>query len=110
MNRGEEFTLTEDHLKLLRAMFVEWDDCESGAPAVDPKRPYGNSNVPSDIRRLLGWPQPNEDDEEKSNDAAYALHRETEQALQIVLHHGPVPGRYVLTSKYDRSSWTKVDA
>ena len=107
MKRVEEFTLTEEHLVLLRAMF------ENGAPAVDPKRPYGNSHVPSDIRRLLGWPKPAEGDEEayaKSNEAAYAIHRETEHALQIVLHHGPIPGRYVLSNKYNHTSWTKVDA
>lgn len=35
--RTLDFTLTDDHVKLLHAMFVGWDDCESGAPAVDPK-------------------------------------------------------------------------
>jgi hypothetical protein len=77
-------------------MFVTWDDCETGAPAIDPKHPYGNSYVPADIRRILGWHQPSENDEEtreKSDEAAYAIHRETQHAVQLVLHHGPITGR-----------------
>ena len=48
------FELTEEHIKLLRQMCVSWDDCEFGAPAIDCKRPYGNSDVYSDIAKILG--------------------------------------------------------
>src|SRR6266568_5645220 len=41
-----EFTVTEDHLKLLRHAYLYWEYGEGyGAPAIDPKRPYGNSDV-----------------------------------------------------------------
>lgn len=103
-----KFTLTEEHIKLLHAMYIRWENCETGAPAVDPKRPYGNSYVPGDVREILGWPETEYGDDEE-DEKAYAIHRETEYALQIVLRHGPVLGDYVLKDKYSRTSWVKVD-
>ena len=49
MRNVTEFTVTEEHLKLLRRAYVDWEDCEFGAPAIDCKRPYGNSDVIADI-------------------------------------------------------------
>ena len=45
MNLPTEFTLTVDHITLLNNMWVDWSDVEYGAPEIDPKRPYGNSDV-----------------------------------------------------------------
>jgi hypothetical protein len=106
--RSQDFTLTDDHVKLLHAMFVGWEDCEAGAPAVDCKRPYGSSYVPGDVREILGWPSPSEDDDDADR-RAYAIHRETELALQIVLRHGPKPGHYRLVDRSDRGSWQLVN-
>lgn len=86
------FVLTEDHLKLLQRMYVGWQDCEYGAPEIDPKRPYGNSSVEADVAEILGWPPsvscPNCEDElsQYQRDEAARIHREMEIALQIVLH------------------------
>lgn len=57
---GTTFTVTDDHLKLLRRASVGWSDCEFGAPEIDPKRPYGNSNVLGDIAEILGLGEANE--------------------------------------------------
>lgn len=38
-NVHRAFVVTEDHLKLLAQMYVRWEDCEFGAPAIDCKRP-----------------------------------------------------------------------
>jgi len=35
-------------------MYVSWDDCEFGAPEIDCKRPYGNSDVYQDMIEILG--------------------------------------------------------
>ena len=84
----EIFDITEDHLTLLQRMYVRWEYGEWGSPTISNKRPYGNSDVLSDIQEILGWEI---DDgggltvEEDLQKLAYELHRETETALQICL-------------------------
>ena len=52
-----EFTVTEDHLKLLRHIHLYWDYGEGyGAPAINPKRPYGDSYVERSIAEILDAP------------------------------------------------------
>jgi hypothetical protein len=97
----KSFRLTEDHLRLLRKAVVSWDGCEFGAPAIDCKRPYGNSDVPRDIAEILGidWAAV----EDKTHERLRALHEETETALEIVLRTGSFrPGHYVTSSAYTR--------
>jgi hypothetical protein len=104
-----EFTVTEEHLKLLRRANVGWEDCEFGAPAIDCKRPYGNSDVVADIGEILGygeeyWQDPltGEYNETIANNFAQ-LHAETGIVLQIALATGEFrPGRYVC-EKYRRN-------
>lgn len=110
----QEFTLTEDHVKLVRQMLVNWQDCEYGAPEIDPKRPYGNSNVAYDIHEILTgkeWDYGDEDTNEMSGDMAdkyYAIHRETDKALQIILASGSFrPGVYsapAYTARWSRKN------
>lgn len=98
-----EFELTEDLIKLLRHSYVSnhLTDCEYGAAEIDPKRPYGNSDVTGDIVALLGW------QDETDDDQARALHEQTPMALQIVLASGSFePGTY-RAPKYTRN-WEKV--
>ena len=90
------FILTKDHLKLAKAMYWEWNDCEFGAPSVDPKRPYGNSDVYYDIAEELGWGTPNEEGDfpvalQKQMDQ---IHREMGPALTIICQHGHQLGTY----------------
>jgi len=89
-----KFTVTEDHLKLVERMYVEFDSgCEFGAPAVDPKRPYGNSDVYTDMGEILGIIPTivDEDDEDcaEFDDDQIALmdklHNETAMVIQIIL-------------------------
>lgn len=67
-------------------MYVGWDDCEYGAPAIDCKRPYGNSSVEEDIAEILGW----EVDEEfglrdSQREKAEAIHREMLGVIRVLL-------------------------
>lgn len=107
MLEKEKFTVTEEHLKLLKAMYVGWNDCEFGAPEIDPKRPYGNSDVINDMTEILGIdPVENDWDEKvypKGTDArCQKLHKETQKVLQIVLATGLFkPGQYEC-EKYGR--------
>lgn len=92
----EKFTLTEQHIKLLRKANVSWDCSEFGAPAIDPKRPYGNSHVIGDIAEILEAPldedgEPSDEDFERLQ----TVHCETHTALQVVLEAGTFePGNY----------------
>jgi hypothetical protein len=99
-----EFTVTEDHLRLLRRAWVDWDDGEGyGAPGINPKRPYGSSYVEGDIAEILDAPDEDwiwEDGQKASvtpeaEERLTRLHVETMAALQIVLATGEFrPGRY----------------
>lgn len=84
--RIERFEIKKEHLDLLKNAYVSWVDCDFGAPAIDCKRPYGNSLVELDIAKILKW----EIDEEngltdEQNNLAYKLHEETKTVLQICL-------------------------
>ena len=113
MSEPKEFLLTEQHIALLRAANISWYEIEWGAPAVDGKRPYGNSDLHGDLARLLkveGFV----DHEGKEHWSAEQfedmkrLHTETETALQVVLASGQfTPGRYVTTDAYSRD-WRLV--
>lgn len=87
-------------------MHVAWQDCETGAPEIDPKRPYGNSFVPRDVAEIIGeaWPDENElsasayeREAQKLGDRMMVIHREMETALQIILGHA---GAQVVTGNY----------
>lgn len=116
MKDHKEFTLTDDHVKLLAAANVGWNDyAYEGAPGVNLKRPYGNSSgVDRDIARILGWSVFVDADGEEhltkeQRELAWRLHRETEQALQVVLATGGfTSGVYRTSSPYSRD-WTLVD-
>jgi hypothetical protein len=102
-----QFTVTDEHLRLLRRAYVTWDDCEFGAPEIDCKRPYGNSNVPGDIAEILGVPEREWADEDlnPAPDAEWRfvrLHVETAIVLQIALTTGEFrPGRYGRDNGWD---------
>ena len=92
----QEFEIRPEHLKLLRAAHVTWYEIETGAPAIDGKRPYGNSAVAQDVidevGELLGWERDEDECTPKrwreQEEAAIKLHHETAKALQIVLFTG----------------------
>jgi hypothetical protein len=102
------FKLTKDHIKLLQNAYVDWYDCETGAPAIDCKRPYGNKYVPGDIAKILGWKVHENGLTDAQEDKAYQIHSETQTALQIVLTTKRFsPGLYESQS-YQARSWKKV--
>lgn len=111
MSTPIRFTLTDNHIKLLRHFYVGWQDCETGAPEIDPKRPYGNSSVARDVAKILGEPIVEDVQgymEAKQGARLMRLHSETETALQIVLVTGAFePGEYE-REPYLSRSWRKV--
>lgn len=106
---GLTFKVTENHIKLIKAMCVRWDDSEFGAPAIDSKRPYGNSSVLLDIVEVLGVCS-NEDrvDEyiNKYGDILTEIHKQTQTALEILLSNLSIqPGMYTRSSAYS-DNWS----
>jgi len=100
-----EFTVTEDHLKLLRHAQLYWEYGEGyGAPAICSKRPYGESYVERSIGEILDardsdWEW--EDGEKacitpEAEERFTRLHEETLIVLHIALTAGVFrPGRYI---------------
>ena len=109
MSQDMEFTVTEEHIKLLRNAYVKWDDCEFGAPAIDCKRPYGNSSVLYDVAEILGYKRMGEDwswPSQELYDKLNRLHKETLTALQIFLSIGIMEPGYYKSTDYG-STWSK---
>ena len=77
--------ITEDHIKLLNRMRVSWDDDEYGAPAIDPKRPYGDSDVERDVAEILEWDIDGDELTEQQERKALAIHKEMEDVLQYLV-------------------------
>jgi len=101
------FTVTEEHIRLIRRFNVGWQSTETGAPEIDPKRPYGNRSVANDIHEILtgeliGCVQSKRDELTGEEIEKYLkLHRETEVVLQIVLATGSFN-----TGTYEREMYT----
>jgi hypothetical protein len=109
----ETFVLTKDHIKLLTRAFVRWNDCETGAPEIDPKRPYGNSFVAGDVAEIIGINLPDYETSETAFDDVcdemMNIHFETKTALQIILTTKSFkPGKYQKRDPYDATSWELV--
>jgi hypothetical protein len=102
------FVVTEEHIKLLKAMCVAWQDCEYGAPEIDPKRPYGNSSVECDIHEIL-TDERNYELTDEQRERYSRLHHETQIALEIMLQCGELrPGTYddVRALPYAKREWS----
>lgn len=91
--------ITREALKLLKNANWEWSNCEAGAPSIDCKRPYGNSNVAGDVAELLGLDWDGED--EAMEDRLLGHHHETLGALTEILRTLPTTfgGTYEFTKK-----------
>lgn len=111
-----DFTVTEEHLKLLQHVYLDWIYGEGyGAPAINSKRPYGDSYVERSIAEILDAPDgdwvwedgikayPTPEAEERFT----RLHVETMIVLHIVLAARDIrPGRYI---RDDIIGWVRVD-
>jgi len=114
---SDQFELTENHIKLLRNMYFDYDEyTETGAPCADPKRPYGNSSVVYDVYEIIfekNWEATDDDEDEMDDelqDELMTIHYETATALQIILATRSFePGIYELEDYHDRFSWRKVE-
>lgn len=110
----KELIVTENHLKLLKNLHVGWDYTEFGAPCIDPKRPFGNSNVFSDMAQILGFELANHEKQpelyDKQCTSLVKGYHELQYCLQILCTNLKLEsGKYVLENEYDVKSWRKVN-
>lgn len=89
---NKHFVLKKEHLKLLQNMWIDFDEFNYyGAPHVNEKRPYGNSDVYMDVAEIVGIPF--DDDygdkylSEDNHKDAQRWHAETGSAVWIVLQN-----------------------
>lgn len=108
------FTVTEDHLKLLKRLQFRYSDyMEFGAPEVDAKRPYGNSDVYSDIGDILEWEPADEDRwgdkyfSDIQQERMLKLHKSMVTVLEILVSNNGVELGEYEASRYG-SVWRKT--
>jgi len=107
------FIVTEKHIELLKRANVSWNDGEFGAPEIDPKHPYGNSDVLMDIAEIIGLGIFVDGDGEKhlnkdQENLCLKLHKEIETALQILVSNCHIEVGTYEAEEYDYDSWKKV--
>lgn len=105
----QRFIFLQDHRLLLQRANIRWEDCEYGAPSIDCKRPYGNSDVEYDIAEILGWKVNDELTPEQRKRAA-KLHDETQFALEILIQTGRYPDyNYAIFERELYGDWHEVE-
>ena len=107
-SRRETFVLKQGHLDLMKHMYVDWGNCEFGAPAINCKRPYGDGDVLESIIKILLPALEDYGDEMPQfiEEAAKKWHAEMLTALQIVLCTQQFRlGTYKRAGKYKALSW-----
>ena len=57
----EKFTLNAAQIDLVKRAQLVWEDCEAGAPKLDPSTPYAGATTPEHLPRLLGEDATEED-------------------------------------------------
>lgn len=92
----ERFTVKPIHLQLIKRFYVSWNSFEFGAPTIDPKRPFGNSDVKNDFELITG------------ECFEHSLYHDLEICLQILTRNLHIEeGTY---EKYGYGiDWVKVD-
>lgn len=114
------FNLTKDHITLMRGLCFCWGDCEYGGPAVDCKRPFGNSGrtqIIRDMAQVMGLPDSAIYDErseeliEAEADRLENLYRQMPTAIECVFRTQSFePGLFVAepyTSEWRRAGGSK---
>ena len=103
------FELKDEHIKLITSSYISWNEGYNsfGAPTIDLKRPYGNSDVEGDVHYILSGEQLEGELDFITLNHYKQLHKETETALQIILRNKSFEtGVYKYTFIGDK--WEKI--
>ena len=114
--KNKSFVVKEEHVKLLqRAHFRYENYFDFGAPTMDSKRPYGDSDVYRSIAEILGWVGESDspytgDGVEYSDEqrkAMLKIHKEMTTVLEILAKNLSIELGEYEASGYG-SNWKKV--
>lgn len=104
--------VTENHIKLLKELYIGWEDCEFGAPCVDCKRPFGNSDVYGDMAEILGIKLANQEENfelyNRQIDSLAKGYRDLQDCLQILVRNLSIEVGEYERDDYD-TNWRKVE-
>ncbi len=103
----QTFKITKEHMALVEKIYITDNKCEFGAPTVDPKRPYGNSDVYGDIAKIFNIPSDNNGDfTDAQIDRMTKYHKELTTVLQIICCN-PSETDYIGTWEGEWQTWKK---
>lgn len=105
----QTFKIKKEHIALIKELYFEYNDnSEFGAPTVNPKRPYGNSDVYGDIGKILKIKSDcNGDFTDAQINRMTKLHKELTIVLQIICSN-PSETDYIGTWKGEYQTWNKI--
>lgn len=106
----DKFTILPEHIKLLKEANIGWNDCEFGAPSIDCKRPFGNSDVFTDIAKILEIPidEDNGPNDEQQHEM-YQIYEQLGTVLKIILSTSSVEsGEYKNIGSPYSPKWQKI--
>lgn len=102
--------VTDNHIKLLKNLYISWWDCEFGSPCVDCKRPFGNGDVYGDMAEILGIKLPDEEEnyEEytKVTDSLLKGYQELQECLQILCRNLSIEKGVYICDDYE-TNWRR---
>ena len=114
LNDTESFEVKDYHIELLRESYASWNDMESGAPSIDPKRPYGDKGVIRSVAKVVEKESELFDEiglrtgKSEEYEELYSIHEEMKTVLGILLDN-PVKG--IQEGIYERrkysGTWSK---
>lgn len=109
----QRFQVTSSHIKLLKNLYVSWGYDEFGAPCIDPKRPFGNSNVYKDMLDIFGIDYGESVDKflethPKHKERLDNLYKDLENCLQILLIDLSIQEGWYEQQNYSSRSWVYI--
>lgn len=116
----KNFTITDEHLKLVSNLQLTWDYNKVEAPAFDAEKPYGSNDLYRRMIKILNWKVEvmlnneafdyfsNNDELPKAlKDKLYNLHRELETVIEICIRRLSFETGTYQTEEYS-SDWKKI--
>jgi hypothetical protein len=113
--KTKKFELKPEHIMLARRLNIDWsDECYFGAPSVNDKRPYQDSDILMSIAEIIGLQVSRDKNDEKyltEKQKGYCkrLHREMQVAISVMLSQGEFECGVYDTREFANIDWIKTE-